>query len=56
MNLTEWLKLGGYGLYVWPSFALAALTIALNVFWARQSVAEAYTAARRRLAALRGAA
>lgn len=28
----EWLNMGGYGLYVWPAYALAAMVFTLN-FW-----------------------
>jgi heme exporter protein CcmD len=53
-TLSAWLYLGGYGQYVWPSYALTLLVVWLNIRWARQSVADARTTARRRIATLRG--
>ena len=31
MNLAEWFAMGGYGGYVWASYALAAALIAYNL-------------------------
>jgi heme exporter protein D len=49
--MKEFLDMGGYAAFVWPSYALTFAVIALNVFWARRALARAETAARRRLAA-----
>jgi heme exporter protein CcmD len=55
MNIfSEWLNLGGYGQYVWPAYALTLVVVWLNIRWARQSVRDARTTARRRIAMLRG--
>jgi heme exporter protein CcmD len=53
-TLSEWLKMGGYAQYVWPSYALALLAVLLNIRWARRSARQARMEARRRLAATRG--
>ena len=47
--------MGGYAAYVWPCYALTAIVVALNVFWARRSLRRAQREARRRLAALNSA-
>jgi heme exporter protein CcmD len=46
----EWLRMGGYAQYVWPSYALAVATVLLNIYWARRLVRQAREDARRRLA------
>jgi heme exporter protein CcmD len=48
--VTEWLNMGGYAGFVWPSFALTLIVVALNIHWARRSLQRARSAARRRLA------
>lgn len=48
MSLQQFLHMGGYGLYVWPSYLLAAIVVQLNVVSARRSLREAQRAARRR--------
>jgi heme exporter protein CcmD len=55
-TLGEWLKMGGYAQYVWPSYALALIAVLLNIRWARRSARQARMEARRRLAATRGGA
>lgn len=45
-SMAEFFAMGGYGLYVWPSYAVTGLALAIEV-WA---------IARRRRAALAGAA
>ncbi len=45
----SWLAMGGYAQYVWPSYALTLIVIALNIWWARRSLARARAEARRRL-------
>lgn len=42
--MLEWLAMGGYALYVWPSFGLGALVVAWNLIALRvqrRQVAEA---------------
>jgi heme exporter protein CcmD len=46
----NWLNMGGYAGYVWPSYALTLIVVALNILWARRSLQRARGAARRRLA------
>lgn len=46
----SWLAMGGYAQYVWPCYALTLIVVALNIWWARRSLALARQAARRRLA------
>lgn len=49
-SMSDWIAMQGYGVYVWPSYALTALAVVLNVVWARSSARAARQAARRRLA------
>ncbi len=49
--MSEFLDMGGYAAYVWPSYAVTFIVIALNIFWARRALARARAAARHRLAA-----
>jgi heme exporter protein CcmD len=49
--MKEFLDMGGYAAFVWPSYVLTVGVIALNVFWACRALARAQEAARRRLAA-----
>ncbi len=49
--MREFLDMGGYAPYVWPSYALTLVVIALNVFWARRRLTKGREEARRRLAA-----
>ena len=35
MNWSEFFNMGGYGLYVWGSYGMAALVLAFNVLAAR---------------------
>jgi heme exporter protein CcmD len=48
--MTEFLAMGGYAQYVWPSYALVLTAIVLNVVWARRALKRAVDNARRRLA------
>jgi heme exporter protein CcmD len=50
MSLTSFLAMGGYAVYVWPCYALAALVVGFNIFWARRSLRAAQRDARRRIA------
>jgi heme exporter protein CcmD len=52
--MSEFLYMGGYAAFVWPSYALTLVIVALNVIWARRSLDQARAHARRRL--LRGGA
>ncbi len=36
MNWSEFLAMGGYGFYVWSSYAAAALVLVFNVLGARR--------------------
>jgi heme exporter protein D len=36
MNWSEFFAMGGYGLYVWGSYGMAALVLAFNVLAARR--------------------
>ena len=49
----KFLEMGGFAVYVWPSYALTALVVGLNIYWARRSLREAQAEARRRLAAMK---
>jgi heme exporter protein CcmD len=55
MNLARFFAMGGYAVYVWPCYALAALVIGLNIASARRSLHLAQRTARRRLEAAREA-
>jgi heme exporter protein CcmD len=48
--LMEYLDMGGYARYVWPSYIIVIAAIALNVVLARRSLKRARAAAVRRLA------
>jgi heme exporter protein CcmD len=48
--MNEFLHMGGYAAFVWPSYALTMVIVVLNIIWARRSLARASAAARRRLA------
>ncbi len=52
--MSEFLAMGGYGAFVWPCLALAAIVLAWNVVAARRLHAHAREQAMRRSAA-RGA-
>jgi heme exporter protein CcmD len=53
VNLSHFLAMGGYAIYVWPCYALTALVVGLNIYWARRSLRQAQIEARRRMAALK---
>lgn len=55
MNIVRFLGMGGYAVYVWPCYALAALVVGLNILWARRSLRIAQREARRRMAVLKSA-
>jgi len=45
----EFLNMGGYAAYVWPSYGLTVAIIVLNIVWARRLLAKSREDARRRL-------
>ena len=51
--MMQWLYMGGYWPYVWPSYLLTLAVTVLNVYLARRSYATAVREARRRAAASR---
>ena len=52
----HWLNMGGYWQFVWPSYLLTAVAVALNIHFARRDFRAAVTEARRRTAQQRGEA
>jgi heme exporter protein D len=46
----QFLAMGKYAVYVWPSYGLTLLVVILNIVWARRLLAQAKIEARRRLA------
>lgn len=48
MSIGQFLRMGGYAAFVWPSYALAALVILINILSARRSLREGQRTARRR--------
>jgi heme exporter protein D len=48
--MSEFLNMGGYAAYVWPSYGLTLAVIVLNIVWARRLLARSREEARRRLA------
>ena len=48
--MSEFLNMGGYAAYVWPSYGLTLAIIVLNIVWARRLLARSREDARRRLA------
>jgi heme exporter protein D len=53
--MSQFLDMGGYAAYVWPSYAVTLAAVIANIFWARRSLARSLEEARRRLA-MRGEA
>ena len=49
MSLIEFLRMGGYAPYVWPSYAFTALAIAWMILAARRAHRNALATARKRL-------
>lgn len=47
--MNQFLSMGGYAAYVWPSYGLTLAVIILNVVWARRLLARSRRDARRRL-------
>jgi heme exporter protein D len=50
--MSEFLAMGGYGGYVWSSFALTAIILVFNVTWARRRHAAARLNVARRIQAM----
>jgi heme exporter protein CcmD len=48
--MLKFLQMGGYAIYVWPSYGLTALVVGLNIYWARRSLRAAQAQSRRRWA------
>jgi heme exporter protein CcmD len=48
--MLKFLQMGGYAVYVWPCYALTALAVGINIYWARRSLRDAQAETRRRLA------
>jgi len=48
--MNDFLHMGGYARFVWPSYGLTLAIVVLNIVWARRSLARAATEARRRFA------
>ena len=49
----HWLQMGGYWMYLWPSYLLTLLVVVLNIVAARRSLRTARAEVRRRLQAQR---
>jgi len=47
--MNEFIHMGGYARFVWPSYALTFTIVILNIVWARRSLWRARADARRRL-------
>ncbi len=48
--MSDFLAMGGYAQYVWPSYAVVLAAIVLNIWWARRALDRARVEARKRLA------
>jgi len=48
--MSEFLSMGGYGVFVWPSFVVTLALMLINVFAARSAVRRALLEARQRFA------
>ncbi|HEX3835491.1 MAG TPA: heme exporter protein CcmD [Steroidobacteraceae bacterium] len=49
-TMAQFLAMGKYAAYVWPSYGLTLLAVVLNIVWARRLLRQARVEARRRLA------
>jgi heme exporter protein D len=56
MSLGQFLRMGGYAAFVWPSYGLAALVIVINIVSARRTLREGQRAAKRRFESAPGSA
>jgi heme exporter protein D len=48
-SMAEFVAMGKYGAYVWPSYGVTLLAVVLNIAWARRLLRQAQLEARRRL-------
>jgi heme exporter protein D len=48
-HFRDFLDMGGYAAFVWPSYGLTLLVMLLNIYWARRRLAQAREDARRRV-------
>jgi heme exporter protein D len=48
-SMAQFLAMGKYAAYVWPSYGVTFLVLVLNVIWARRLLKQAQLEARRRL-------
>jgi heme exporter protein CcmD len=48
--MMEFLSMGGYAQFVWPSYALTFAIVFLNIWWARRALAQAREHVQRRIA------
>ncbi len=48
-NLDEFLNMGGYAVYVWPSFGLTALLVVLEIWRVRQQRREVLDSVRQQI-------
>ena len=49
--MNDFLRMGGYAAFVWPSYLITLAIVVLNIIWARRALARASAEARRRLTA-----
>jgi heme exporter protein D len=47
--MNEFLHMGGYARFVWPSYGITLAIVVLNIVWARRSLAQASAELRGRL-------
>jgi heme exporter protein CcmD len=47
--MADFLRMGGYAAYVWPSVTLTVVVMLLNVWWAGRAARRALASARRRV-------
>jgi heme exporter protein D len=50
--MSEFLSMGGYAQFVWPSYAVTFAVVLLNVYWARRHLRRAREEASRRVVLL----
>ena len=49
-SMAQFLAMGKYAAYVWPSYGVTLLVVVLNIVWARRLLRRPQLDARRRLA------
>jgi heme exporter protein D len=49
-SVSAFLDMGGYAAFVWPSYGITLLIVALNIYLAQRRLAQAREEARRRIA------